>query len=68
MKNILLLAFSMITVLAACNGNANGNVNSTSDTSADTVGKHSPYGIDTLNRKRMDSVVNKNDSLHLAGQ
>jgi hypothetical protein len=64
MKNILLLAFSTITVLAGCNGNANGKVNSTSDTSADTVGKHSPYGIDTLNRKRMDSVVNKNDSLH----
>jgi len=64
MKNILLLVFSMITVLAGCNGNANGKVNSTSDTSADTVGKHSPYGIDTLNRKRMDSVVNKNDSLH----
>jgi hypothetical protein len=64
MKNILLLAFSTITVLAGCSGNANGKVNSTSDTSADTVGKHSPYGIDTLNRKRMDSVVNKNDSLH----
>ena len=65
MKHILLLVFSMITiVLTGCNGNANGKVNSTSDTSADTVGKHSPYGIDTLNRKRMDSVINKNDSLH----
>lgn len=64
MKYILLLAFSMITMLAGCNGNANGKVNSASDTSADTIGKHSPYGIDTLNRKRMDSVINKNDSLH----
>jgi len=65
MKNILLLAFSTITILlAGCNSNANGKVNSASDTSADTIGKHSPYGIDTLNRKRMDSVTNKNDSLH----
>jgi hypothetical protein len=65
MKKILLPVISMITVLlAGCNGNANGKVNSTSDTSADTIGKHSPYGIDTLNRKRLDSVVNKNDSLH----
>jgi len=63
MKYILLLAFSTIIMLAGCNGNANGKVNSTSDTSADTVGKHSPYGIDTLNRKRLDSVVKKNDSL-----
>ena len=65
MKKILLPAISSITMLlAGCNGNANGKVNSASDTSADTIGKHSPYGIDTLNRKRMDSVVNKNDSLH----
>ena len=65
MKNILLPVFSMITILlTGCNGNANGKVNSTSDTSADTIGKHSPYGIDTLNRKRLVSVVNKNDSLH----
>ena len=64
MKYILLLAFSMIIMLAACNGNANGRVSSASDTSADTIGKHAPFGIDTLNRKRMDSVVNKNDSLH----
>lgn len=65
MKNILLLAFAMIIILlAGCNGNANGTVNSTSDTSADTIGKHSPYGIDTLSRKRMDTVINKNDSLH----
>ncbi len=65
MKNILLLAFATITFLmAGCNGNANGNVNSSSDTSADTIGKHSPYGIDTLSRKRMDTVINKNDSLH----
>jgi hypothetical protein len=64
MKNNLLLVFSIISLLmAGCNGNANGTVNSTSDTSADTIGKHSPYGIDTLNRKRLDSVVNKNDSL-----
>ena len=65
MKKILLPAISSITMLlAGCNGNANGKVNSASDTAADTIGKHSPYGIDTLNRKRMDSVVNKNDSLH----
>ncbi len=65
MKNILLLAFSAISFfMAACNGNANGTVNSASDTSADTIGKHSPYGTDTLSRKRMDSVTNKNDSLH----
>jgi hypothetical protein len=65
MKHILLSVFSMITfVLTGCNGNANGKVSSTSDTSADTIGKHSPYGIDTLNRKRMDSITNKNDSLH----
>ena len=65
MKNILLLAFATITFLmAGCNGNANGKVNSSSDTSADTIGKHSPYGIDTLSRKRMDTVINKNDSLH----
>ena len=65
MKNILLLALSTITFfMAACNGNANGKVNSSSDTSADTIGKHSPYGIDTLGRKRMDTVINKNDSLH----
>lgn len=65
MKNILLLAFAIISsLMAGCNSNANGTVNSTSDTSADTVGKHSPYGIDTLNRKRLDSVVNKNDSMH----
>jgi hypothetical protein len=50
--------------MAGCNGNANGKVNSSSDTSADTIGRHSPYGIDTLSRKRMDSVTNKNDSLH----
>ena len=65
MKNILLLTFVTISFLmAGCNGNANGKVNSSSDTSADTIGKHSPYGIDTLSRKRMDSVTNKNDSLH----
>ena len=65
MKNILLLAFATISFLmAGCNGNANGKVNSTSDTSSDTIGKHSPYGTDTLNRKRLDSVTNKNDSLH----
>jgi hypothetical protein len=65
MKNILLLTFTLVTILiAGCNGNANGTVNSSSDTSADTIGKHSPYGTDTLNRKRMDSVINKNDSLH----
>jgi PBP1b-binding outer membrane lipoprotein LpoB len=65
MKNILLVAFATITfIMAGCNSNANGTVNSKSDTSADTIGKHSPYGIDTLNRKRMDSVINKNDSLH----
>ena len=65
MKNILLLGLSTITFfMVACNGNANGKVNSTSDTSADTIGKHSPYGIDTLSRKRMDTVINKNDSLH----
>lgn len=65
MKNILLLVFAVITLLmAGCNGNANGKVNSASDTSADTIGKHSPYGIDTLSRKRMDTVINKNDSLH----
>jgi hypothetical protein len=65
MKSILLLTFAAITFLfAGCNGNANGTVNSKSDTSADTIGKHSPYGTDTLSRKRMDSVINKNDSLH----
>ncbi len=65
MKYILLLAFASTTFLiAGCNGNANGKVNSSSDTSADTIGKHSPYGIDTLSRKRMDTVINKNDSLH----
>ncbi len=65
MKNILLLAFAAMAFLTiGCNGNANGTVNSKSDTSADTIGKHSPYGIDTLSRKRMDSVTNKNDSLH----
>jgi len=65
MKNILLLAFATISFLmAGCNGNANGKVNSSSDTSSDTIGKHSPYGTDTLNRKRLDSVTNKNDSLH----
>ena len=65
MKIILILAFAAISFLiSACNGNANGTVNSSSDTSADTIGKHSPNGIDTLNRKRMDSVINKNDSLH----
>jgi hypothetical protein len=65
MKNILLLAFTAISILmAGCNGNANGKVNSSSDTSADTIGKHSPYGIDTLSRKRLDSVTNKNDSQH----
>ena len=65
MKNILLLVLSIIIILlAGCNGNANGTVNSSSDTSADTIGKHSPYGTDTLSRKRMDSVTNKNDSLH----
>ena len=65
MKNILLQTFVTISFLmAGCNGNANGKVNSSSDTSADTIGKHSPYGIDTLSRKRMDSVTNKNDSLH----
>jgi hypothetical protein len=65
MKNILLLAFSIVSFLiAGCDSNANGKVKSASDTSADTIGKHSPYGIDTLNRKRLDSVVNKNDSVH----
>jgi PBP1b-binding outer membrane lipoprotein LpoB len=65
MKNIILTAFAIISFLmAGCNGNANGTINSSSDTSADTIGKHSPNGIDTLNRKRLDSVVNKNDSLH----
>jgi len=64
MKKILILAFSAISMLAACNGNANGSANSASDTSADTIGKHSPYGTDTLNRKRIDSVDNKNDSVH----
>ena len=65
MKIILPLAFSTITfLLTGCNGNANGKVNAASDTSADTIGKHSPYGTDTLSRKRMDSVINKNDSLH----
>jgi hypothetical protein len=65
MKKISLLAFTTITIfMAACNGNANGKVSSSSDTSADTIGKHSPYGIDTLSRKRMDTVINKNDSLH----
>jgi len=64
MKKIMILAFSAITILAGCNGNANGSAKSASDTSADTIGKHSPYGIDTLNRKRLDSVVNKNDSVH----
>jgi hypothetical protein len=65
MKNILLQTFVTISFLmAGCNGNANGKVNSSSDTSADTIGRHSPYGIDTLSRKRMDSVTNKNDSLH----
>ena len=65
MKNIFLPALATITFLVAgCNGNANGKVNSSSDTSADTIGKHSPYGTDTLNRKRMDTVINKNDSLH----
>ena len=65
MKNSLLLLFSLIGLLmGACNGNANGTVNSGSDTSADTIGKHSPYGVDTANRKRLDSVTNKNDSLH----
>ena len=65
MKNILLPAFAtLIFLLTGCNGNANGKINSSSDTTADTIGKHSPYGIDTLNRKRMDSVTNKNDSLH----
>ena len=65
MKKISLLAFAIITILlSSCNGNANGTSNSSSDTSADTIGKHSPYGIDTLNRKRMDTVINKNDSLH----
>ncbi|HLA60090.1 MAG TPA: hypothetical protein VK622_15050 [Puia sp.] len=65
MKNILLLAFAITGFLmSGCNGNANGKVNAASDTSADTVGKHSPYGIDTLSRKRMDTVINKNDSLH----
>ena len=64
MKNILLLAFAVSSLIAGCNNNANGKINSASDTSADTIGKHSPYGIDTLNRKRLDSVVNKNDSLH----
>jgi len=65
MKNILLLIFAAIAFLVtACNSNANGSVDSKSDTSADTIGKHSPYGTDTLSRKRMDSVINKNDSLH----
>jgi hypothetical protein len=65
MKNILLLVSATVAFLfAGCNGNANGTVNSKSDTSADTIGKHSPYGTDTLSRKRMDSVINKNDSLH----
>jgi hypothetical protein len=65
MKNILLLAFAIIIFfMVACKGNANSTLNSSSDTSADTIGKHSPYGIDTLNRKRLDSVVNKNDSVH----
>ena len=65
MKNIHLLVFAaMAFFMVGCNGNANGKVNSASDTSADTIGKHSPYGIDTLSRKRMDTVINKNDSLH----
>ena len=65
MKNkwiIILVAAG--AVFTGCNGNANGSVESKSDTSVDTIGKHSPYGIDTLVRKRMDSVINKNDSLH----
>jgi hypothetical protein len=65
MNKRYLLVITVITfVFAGCNGNANGTVNSKSDTSADTIGKHSPYGTDTLSRKRMDSVINKNDSLH----
>jgi hypothetical protein len=64
MKNIILVLCSAIVLFTACNGNANGSVDSKSDTSADTIGKHSPNGTDTLNRKRMDSVINKNDSLH----
>ncbi|HEY2347622.1 MAG TPA: hypothetical protein VGH64_01340 [Puia sp.] len=63
-KMILLILAATPFLFAGCNGNANGTVNSKSDTSADTIGKHSPNGIDTLNRKRMDSVINKNDSLH----
>jgi hypothetical protein len=65
MKKKYVLVMAVITfIFAGCNGNANGTVNSKSDTSADTIGKHSPYGTDTLSRKRMDSVINKNDSLH----
>ena len=65
MKNKLIIIFvAFTTVFAGCNGNANGSVESKSDTSVDTIGKHSPYGTDTLNRKRMDSVIGKNDSLH----
>lgn len=64
-KNKLVMMLIVATaVFAGCNGNANGSVESKSDTSVDTIGKHSPYGTDTLNRKRMDSVTNKNDSLH----
>jgi PBP1b-binding outer membrane lipoprotein LpoB len=65
MKNKwIIILVAIAAVFAGCNGNANGSVESKSDTAVDTIGKHSPYGTDTLNKKRMDSVINKNDSLH----
>jgi hypothetical protein len=65
MKNkLIIILVTAASVFAGCNGNANGNVESKSDTSVDTIGKHAPYGTDTLARKHLDSVTNKNDSLH----
>ena len=63
-NKIIITCVAFATFFAGCNGNANGSVESKSDTSVDTIGKHAPYGTDTLDRKRMDSVTNKNDSLH----
>jgi hypothetical protein len=63
-KNNWIACIFPVALLFACNGNANGSIKSGADTSADTIGKHAPYGKDTFVKKQMDSMFNKKDSLH----